>query len=274
MRKRALAYSLLMWMVAIGSCVLAAPAWGQITVTPPESDAHTPITATLANPIPEGAQVQGGWQLPTAKHLPAPEGLHIWAPPGKHTVSYRGVWIATVAVTLADGTVVQVLQGFGFLDESAEFTVKGGDDDDDDEPNPIPPPVTRLGVVIVELAEQRTSLPYGVVQAMTLPDIRQIPDRFRLVDKDNPAAGLAPWIALARSHPWLILHDVASGTVAWQGVVPVTAGEMRALLTKHKPQDAVQRALEQKADPHATVEPARLQAAPARPQTVFGRLRR
>jgi hypothetical protein len=254
--------------------LLATSAFAQIQVTPPESNAHDPITATLSNPIPEGAQVQGGWQLPTAKSEPAPEGLHIWAKPGTHTVSYRGVWIKTVPVTLADGTVVQVLEGFGFLDESATFTVKGGDDDDDDPDPPPPPPVTRLGVVIVEDAEARTSLPYGQVQSMTLPDLREIPERFRLVDKDNPAPGLAPWIALARSHPWLILHDVASGRVVWQGVVPSTAADMRALLNKYKPQDAVQRAIEQKADPKATITPARPQAAPVKPQTVFGRIRR
>ena len=259
-------------LVFLAAFLAATLAHGQIQV-PAETAAHTPIVAALANPIPEGAQIQGGWTLATGKFLAAPGGIHVWAPPGTHQIAYRGVWIKTTPITLPDGTTVQVLQGFGFLDETATFTVKGGGPDPGPNPPP-PPPVAKLGAVIIEDAENRTSLPYGQVQSMTLPDIRELAAQFRLVDKDNPSASLAAWIALAKSYPWLVLHDVASGRVVWQGPVPLTAPAMRELLKQHKPQDAVQRALEQKADPQATVTRPQPTPQPARPQTIFGRIRR
>ena len=261
-------------LVFLAAFFAASLAHGQIEI-PAETAAHEPIVARLTNPIPEGAQIQGGWQTPGIKTLPAPEpwSLHVWAAPGSHTLSFRGVWIKTTPITLPDGTVVQVLQGFGFLDETARFTVKGGGPDPGPNPPPPPPP-SRLGVVIIEDAEARTSLPYGQVQSMTLPDIRELASVFRLVDKDNPGASLAPWIALAKSYPWLVLHDVDTGRVVWQGSVPLTAAAMRTLLNQHKPQDAIQQAIEQKADPQAGVTRPQSTPQSVRPQTVFGRFRR
>jgi hypothetical protein len=200
----------------------ASPLWGQITVTPPESDAHDPIVAVLANPIPEGAQVQGGWQASTVKTLPAPEGIHIWAKPGTHTVSYRGVWIATVPVTLADGTVVQVLQGFGFLDESATFTVKGGTG-----PNPpLPPdPGGKWQMMLFYEADRLDNYPEPQRQLLTSRVVREQltsdGHRFRKVVESAALSGTAS----AEFEPWF--KAVRGKTLPRVAIAPVEGGAVR-----------------------------------------------
>lgn len=146
--------------------LIATPCWAQINV-PAETEPHAPIAATLANPIPEGAQVQGGWTLATAKFLPVPDGIHVWAPPGVHEISYRGVWIKTVPVTLPDGTVVQVLQGFGFLDETATFKVTGGGPDPGPDPPDPPTPGGKYQLVFWYTEQQLDNLPQGQRDILT-----------------------------------------------------------------------------------------------------------
>jgi hypothetical protein len=243
---------------------------------PEQIKTHT-VTAVRIVPtgVPEGAKMRGTFEAPTTSYLPCGENVyHLTGPPGKHVLRASGMWVLTKDVAIGvDGATVPVLLDFGWYEYRKTVVIGEGDDDDGPDPPPPPPPA-RLGVMIIEDAELRTSLPYGQVQSMTLPDIRELAAVFRLVDKDNPGAGLAPWIALAKSYPWLVLHDVASGRVIWQGPVPLTAGAMRTLLNQHKPKDAVQRALEQQADPQATITRPQPTPQPARPQTIFGRIRR
>jgi len=228
--------------IFLAAMLAATSARGQILV-PADSRPHQPIVARLNNPIPEGAQVQGGWVLPTAVSLPAGGGaIHIWAPPGRHLISYRGIWVKTRPLTI-EGVVVQVLEGFGFVDESTAFVVTQGTPPDPPvPPTPPPPDVTQLGVFVIEDGAARSGLPYGQVQAMTLPDIRQLATQFRLVDKDNPAEPIQAMAKLATSFPYLILFDLPTRKIVWQGAVPKSAAEMRTLLKNHQPKATPARA--------------------------------
>jgi hypothetical protein len=253
----------------------AALARAEIEV-PEQIEPHTVAVARVVpSDIPEGAQIRGLFEAPTASFVGCgPNTYHLTGKPGRHALRAHGMWVLTRDVVIGDETL-PVLVDFGWYEYRKTVVIGEGDDDDgDDDDHPPPPPVQRLGVFVVEDAELRTSLPYGQVQSMTLPDIRELAAVFRLVDKDNPGASLAPWIALAKSYPWLVLHDVETSRVVWQGPVPLTAGAMRTLLNQHKPQDAVQRALEQKADPQATITRPQPTPQPVRPQTIFGRIRR
>jgi hypothetical protein len=77
---------------------------------------------------------------------------------------------------------------------------------------------------------------------MTLPDIRELPRWFRLVDKGvkdkdgNPPADLKSCLdaAAKATYPHLILHD-QDGKILWQGLVPATAAEMRTLVRQYLP---------------------------------------
>jgi hypothetical protein len=142
------AYSLLLILA------LCSQAAAQITV-PDSVDPHTPIVATLASPIPDGAQVQGGWSVTEGQFLPVPGGVHIWAGPGKHTVAFRGMWIKTRPIEI-NGEVVQVLEGFGFVDEQATVTV--GEDPGPDPPDP-PTPGGPYQIMLFYDADRLDNLP-------------------------------------------------------------------------------------------------------------------
>lgn len=114
--------------------------WGQITV-PAEIERDVPIVATVAAPMPDGATFDGGWKSDEGVSI-LPSGdkgtVHIWAKPGTHTLRFSGFWLHLKEITFTDGageeiTITSYL-GHGFIDETAEFKVKGGDDG----PDPIP----------------------------------------------------------------------------------------------------------------------------------------
>lgn len=226
-----------------------ATAWGQIDV-PTEVDQHKLIVATLTQQIPDGAYLaDGGWEIAgaTATQVPdtRPDGSTlIWTgPPGEYVITYDGVLLQDVSFTDGSGNPVTIRSYVGRVKSRAVCTIKGGSPDPGPDP-PVPPvPVEELGVVIVEDAAARTSLAYGQVQAMTLPDIRELPKWFRLVDKDatdtngNVPADLKGCLeaaAKAGAYPHLILHDQA-GKIVWQGAVPATADGMRELIKQYLP---------------------------------------
>lgn len=221
--------------------LIATPCWAQINV-PAETEPHAPIAATLANPIPEGAQVQGGWTLATAKFLPVPDGIHVWAPPGVHEISYRGVWIKTVPVTLPDGTVVQVLQGFGFLDETATFKVTGGGPDPGPDPPDPPTPGGKWQLMLFYESDRLDNYPEAQRQLLTSRVVRESLEqqghRFRQVVESSALSGsvsaeFVPWFDAVRGKPLprIAIAPVEGGTVR-EFALPESLTALRQLLDK------------------------------------------
>lgn len=131
---------------AIGLLFMASSlARGQISV-PAETPDHVPIVATLSAPLPEGAQVRGTWAVTDGDFLPVDHNtVHIWAPPGKHIVTARGVYVVTRLVNLpGESEPVPILLDFGQYEYTAEFSVAGGP------PVPPPPPPGQRWAVIVD----------------------------------------------------------------------------------------------------------------------------
>ncbi len=181
------------FVLFLTAVAIAAPAYAQIELRDVYA-AYEPITATLANPIPKGAEVDGRWTVTDGECRPA--GLdkqHVWAAPGEHLLAFRGVWIKTRTAILEDGQPGLVLEGFGFLDESAEFTVEGV-------PGPPPPPVPdgrRWGMIIVETEDQtpeQANLWRRIRAGASLGEIQ-------IVDQNSQAAPMAPFKAAIREHP-------------------------------------------------------------------------
>jgi hypothetical protein len=198
----------------LAALLAASTVWGQIDV-PTDTPPYQPIVARLRNPIPEGAQIQGGWTLSSAAFLPAAGCVHVWAPPGRHSIAYRGIWIKTRPITI-DGQVVQVLEGFGFIDESATFKVGGGPDPGPDPP--VPPPSQRWALVVEETS-QRTPQ-----QAALLTKLRsEYQSRLVIADKDSTASKLRAYINQVPSTMPLPALVVASMDGVLIRVVPLPA---------------------------------------------------
>jgi hypothetical protein len=192
----------------LAAFLAASVVFGQIDV-PPETALHKPITARLTNPIPAGAQVQGAWNLPTADFLPAVDGIHIWAPAGTHKLSYRGIWIKTRPITI-DGQTVQVLEGFGFIDESASFKVGGGPDPGPDPPVP-PNPGGPKELMLFYEADQLDNYPEPQRRLLTSLKLREELTSaghlfYRVIEAGALEANVAgsgwePWFAAVKGDP-------------------------------------------------------------------------
>jgi len=147
---------------------ILSQAAAQIDVPDTVAD-REPLSAKLANPIPEGAQVQGGWSVKPGKWLPAPAGIHIWpAGPGTHTVAFRGIWVKTRPLEI-DGETVQVLEGFGFIDESATVTV--GEDPGPNPPDP-PDPGGKYQIMLFYDADRLDNYPRAQQTLLNSLDLR------------------------------------------------------------------------------------------------------
>jgi hypothetical protein len=163
---------------------LCANAAAQIVV-PHDNEPHAPIVATLSlDGVPAGAQIRGGWQCSSGcAYLDGAEKhqVHIWAPPGTHTLSASGVWVLTEPVEIA-GKQVQVLVDFGQYSYSAQFQV--GQGDDQPQPNPTPTPGKLTWVVVIEESGQRTPQ-----QAVVISQLREWcranKHPMLLIDKDS-----------------------------------------------------------------------------------------
>ena len=210
----------------------AAPVLAGINVPAEVRSPPDPIVASVDADIPEGAQSKGLWGISgtgEAALVEVGDGVHIWAQPGTYTLEYRGMWVDFDA------------KEFDFIDERAEIKVYVGDEPGPDpkpDPDPDPQPTEHLTVVIIEDVSARDELPYGQVQAMTLPDIRELPELFRLVDKDVTGPDgqvpprLEPYVRAAREagrYPWMMMVD-QDGRSLWEGEVPESAADMRTLI--------------------------------------------
>jgi len=149
------------------------PSTATITVTPKQAEVYEPIDVTLDADIPAESRVYGnGWTWSTGVRTLAVSATeqHVWAPPGKHTIAYSGVWVHTQTITVVDtsGTerTIESLLGIGMIDTSASFTVGDSPDpkpdpkpDPDPEPNPNPPlpPLANLKVVIMLESDHQQS---------------------------------------------------------------------------------------------------------------------
>ena len=223
----------------LAAFLAATLAHGQIQV-PAETPAHEPIVAKLTNPIPDGAQIQGGWTLATGKFLAIPGGIHVWAPPGTHQIAYRGVWIQTVPVTLPDGQIVQVLQGFGFLDETATFTVKGGGPDPGPDPPDPPPPGGKWQMMLFYEADRLDNYPEAQRQLLTSRIVRESLEqqghRFRQVVESSALSGsvsaeFKTWFDAVRGKPLprIAIAPVEGGAVR-EFALPTSLTALRQLL--------------------------------------------
>jgi hypothetical protein len=105
----------------------------------------------------------------------------------------------------------------------------------DPQPQPEPqPPVqaTRWLIAVHESGEatvQQRKVWQGV---QTLAACKANGYERRLVDDDNPAADLRPWVQRAKSRPYAFIADTG-GTILWEGPWPATDDEMAALILKH-----------------------------------------
>lgn len=170
----------LLYMVAFGAEPLSLtpqqlanipPSPATITVSPETSEAYEPVTATLDTDIPDGATVYGnGWTYSAkVKVLPVSTTvMHVWAPPGKHSIAYNGVWVHTKQIVIIDKDgneqTINSLLGIGLIDSTASFTVGDSDDGDDDgvDPNPPLPPPSRLRATIMVEKDAQQGAAEGV----------------------------------------------------------------------------------------------------------------
>jgi len=229
------------------------PSTATITVTPKQAEVYEPIDVTLDADIPAESRVYGnGWTWSTGVRTLAVSATeqHVWAPPGKHTIAYSGVWVHTQTITVVDtsGTerTIESLLGIGMIDTSASFTVGEApypdpDPDPDPDPNPPPPPpplpITEMWIMVVEEAQDRTP-----EQARVLldPTVRRWMEKnghhLRILDKDLTASDDQEWIDRATAQPasalpYLFVAD-NEGRVFFEGPLPIGPIQMLELVKK------------------------------------------
>lgn len=164
-------------LLATLAWLLAGVALAQINIPREiESSPPRPIVATISNPIPQGATFDGGWSGDAGLGLIKVDGatVHVWATPGKHTIKFSGFWLLLKEVRFKDGdgneVVIQSYLGHGFIDESADFTVLGGNGPD---PPPGPDPVGPYQIMFFSDHVQFPSYPRGQQQLLNSLSIRE-----------------------------------------------------------------------------------------------------
>lgn len=156
MRRKALKYTVLMYVIVI-LCVaaVASLAHGQIEV-PLENKEYVPIPVTVKYTVPEGAEIKKGpglvWPEGVNKIEIGPGQFVVCAPPGEYTISYRVSWLHIQPITFVDGSgktiTIQSYLGSADIDEKVTFKVLGGTPPVP--PPPPPPPGSRWGLLLRE----------------------------------------------------------------------------------------------------------------------------
>lgn len=200
------------------------PTAASITVTPEDAEPYEPVVVTLDTAIPDGARVYGnGWTYSKGiKALPVSSTVqHVWAKPGKHMISYAGVWVHTQKIVIVDKAgndqTIESLLGIGMIDSASTFTV-GGDPDPDPDPNPPLPPLTDLFVTILEEDQDRMK---GLEGAKLNQHIFQVESYLKslsvlheTMDDDQPAAGYyLKHLKEIPSRPAIVIRDETNQTV-------------------------------------------------------------
>jgi len=203
-----------------------AAAYGQIEV-PAESEANTPIVATITTAVPTGATFDGQWES-SAAFLPAGDNsIHLWAAPGTHSLSYSGFWVQVEPITFKDGDgntiTVQSYLGSGRVNETAEFSVAGGAEPDNPQP-PGPVPTGPKHLVFFVLAEELDTMPptqkYLVNSLTVRKDLTARGHTLLLVMDDDQLRMTSP----GKWAPWI--NAVAGDQLPRVGIAPAAGGEV------------------------------------------------
>jgi hypothetical protein len=175
------------WFQVLLVWLTCAVAYGDIDVKP-QYDAHEPIVATVTiTDVPEGAKLRGSLAVSDGSYLPAGENVfHVWAAPGKHTITSQGVWVLTKDVTVGDQTF-PVLIDFGQYNYTKSFIVGEGD------VVPPPPPPGERRAVILEETSDRTPA-FALLKQQLLKEF--LPERMQILDDDLVAA--SQYLSLAK----------------------------------------------------------------------------
>ena len=177
----------LLLFLSLWACTSAAMADIEVK---PQFEPHEPIVATVTiTGVPEGAKLRGSFSVSDGSYLPAGENVyHVWAPPGKHTVSAQGVWVLTKDVTV-EGQTFPVLLDFGqFKFEKA--IIVGPD------VPPVPPPLPgSRWSVIWEETDDRTPQQGNLFLALRkqyqngqiqIHDVTNLPPDLRALEAQRP----------------------------------------------------------------------------------------
>ena len=193
MNRTTLKLTVLIWGAALLGALSCAVAWGDIAAKP-QYDANEPIVATVTiTDVPDGAKLRGSFAVSDGSYLPAGENVyHIWAAPGKHTLTAQGVWVLTQELVVGDQKV-PVLVDFGQFSYAHTITVGP-------EVPPVPPfppvppvPVGERWSVIFEETSQRTPQQASLFVSLRksspiqILDVSQLPPAWAALEKQRPA---------------------------------------------------------------------------------------
>jgi hypothetical protein len=170
------------WFQVLLVWLTCAVAYGDIDVKP-QYDVHEPIVATVTiTDVPEGAKLRGSLAVSDGSYLPAGENVfHVWAAPGKHTITSQGVWVLTKDVTVGDQTF-PVLIDFGQYNYTKSFIV--GEGDVVPPPGPPTPPGVRRAVILEETSNRTPA--FALLKQQLLKEF--LPERMQILDDDLAAA--------------------------------------------------------------------------------------
>jgi hypothetical protein len=173
-------------ILAAALWLLAPLLYGQITVTPTDSEVGQKIVATVQSNIPDGATFSGGWSfacdsgacLVEYEPLKDDNTIGIWArKSGDYKIKFSGFWIALEEVTFTDGSgkeiTITAYKGHGFISEEAEFKVTGGAAPEPPDPPEPPQPGGPFKIVMFYDASQLDNLPAGQRSLLTSLKLRQ-----------------------------------------------------------------------------------------------------
>jgi len=215
---------------------------------------YDPIIIALGKVAPEGAKVRGSWQFsPGCQYLPGPEPytIHVWAPPGSHTIHAFGVWVLTEDIEI-NGKIIQNLKDFGQYNIEKQFTVGGPVPPNPPEPGPDTAPFPSpegLRILILEETTQRVHLPltqqiilFGeegrkLLQSATIDDGKT--PGYRIWDDDFSETALKvtseTWrkaYAAAKKNannklPWIVIANKNKG---FSGPLPESVSKLKQIL--------------------------------------------
>lgn len=164
---------------------------GQTTIdAPSEVEPYKPIVVTANVVAPEGSQVSYLWDANTVESIVVNDKiLHVWAPPGKHTIE-----LITFAINW-EARTSQVAR------VKATISVKGSVVNPPDPPSPPddpnPPTVKAVSALIVYEKDDLTS-----TQSLVMNSIRNTytSGKLKMLDKDAQTTANQPFLTQVLEH--------------------------------------------------------------------------
>jgi len=188
---------------------------------------NQPIVATIKpTAVPDGAKIRGSITVSKASYLPAAEkgNFHIWAAPGKHTITATGVWVQTKDIKIGDQTV-PVLVDFGQYNESKDFVVEGKENPDPNPgPDPGPIPKNRWIAILEETGDRTVELNQKVAALRKGLSTETL----LILDRNQQGASLASIINQVKAFPSFVVLD-GEGKILYKGPVPTVAEAQQIL---------------------------------------------